>query len=524
MLAQVRDLRGAERATAAALLRQAAAWADLHPALEPGQAASLHDQGKETGCPIAGSGTPQVAADSLAEVAAALGMSTGAGARLVGQALELRHRLPRLWARVHDHTVPAWVARSVAERTMMVSVEAAGFVDSQVCAVAGRVGVAQLDRLVTTAIQRHMPAEAERRRQDALEGRGFTIEHDRSGRDHALSSVWGTLDLPDALALEAAVQDGAQALATAGCTDSLDVRRARAVGELARRQPALDLLTAEETTNSGVVAGKAAERVVLYLHLSAAALGGGFAAAPVVQGAGADCPRRADSAGQPATAIDVFVQPGHAGPAGTESVGRVQNTGAPVTAEQIREWCARPDARVSVKPVIDLNATMATDAYRPTARMREQIALRDRTCVFPWCSRPAHPYPLPRRDDAVGVEAEERWSVEDDHLVPWDFGGPTSSDNLAPLCRTHHRLKTFTGWRHTRTGPGCYDWTSPHGYRYRRHPDGGTTDLTPDTGPPRRRPRQRPTTNSASRRKLSSPVPVGAAGPPDAPNESPPPF
>ncbi|WP_114559089.1 HNH endonuclease signature motif containing protein [Desertihabitans aurantiacus] len=488
VLAQVRELRAAERATAAALLRQAAVWADLHPALDPAEAASVHDLGQETDCPIAGSGTPQVSAESLAELAAALGMSTGAGARLVGQALELRHRLPRLWAQVHAHAVPAWVARSVADRTMVLSVEAAGFVDTQVCAVAGRVGAAQLDRLVTTAIQRHMPEEAERRRQNALEGRCFAIEHDRSGRDHALSSVWGTLDLPDALALEAAVQDGAQALASAGCTDSLDVRRARAVGELARRQPALDLLAAEQTTVTGVVAGKAAERVVLYLHLSAAALGAGASTAV------GEC---------------------------TEATGRVENTGAPVTAEQIRDWCARPDARVSVKPVIDLNAVLATDAYRPTTRMREQIALRDRTCVFPWCSRPAHPYPLPRRDDA----AEQRWSAEDDHIVAWDSGGPTSSDNLAPLCRAHHRLKTFTGWRHTRTGPGCYDWTSPHGYRYRRHPDGGTNALTPDTGPPRRRPRQRPTARADDhRRTLGPPIPVGAAGPPDGPDESPPPF
>jgi hypothetical protein len=67
-------------------------------------------------------------------------------------------------------------------------------------------------------------------------------------------------------------------------------------------------------------------------------------------------------------------------------------------------------------------------------------------------------------------------------------GGTTSTDNLAPLCRKHHRLKTHVGWTYTSPEPGTYLWVSPHGYTYRRDAasqgrGGGTTDLTPPPAP-----------------------------------------
>ena len=89
-------------------------------------------------------GAPLVAEFCLAELGTVLGISTTAAKKLVGHALELRHRLPRLWAQVHTGRVPAWRARSVAEVTIhstpALTREAAAFVDAQVAAVAGRVG------------------------------------------------------------------------------------------------------------------------------------------------------------------------------------------------------------------------------------------------------------------------------------------------------------------------------------------------------------------------------------------------
>ncbi|MVA74722.1 DUF222 domain-containing protein, partial [Auraticoccus sp. F435] len=377
LLADARAHQAAEQA--------AADWADLHPPVE--DVAEATWQGRPSGVPLAGAGTPAVDGACVAELAAALRCSTDAGSALVGQALELRHRLPRLWSLVHRGEVAAWQARRVAARTTTLTVEAARFVDDQVAAVAGRICPTQLDRLITAAILRFMPHEAERQRLAAADSRRFDISHDRDGTSSGLAEVTGWLDLPDALDLDAAVTDGARALAEAGCDASLDVRRSMAVGELARHQPALDLdPSSDGQTAEAAPAPRPRVPVTLYLHLPAESL---------------------ESADAP---------------------GWVGNTGIPVTAGQIRDWCGRPGSRITVRPVVDLNTDQTVPGYEVPDRIREHIALRDRTCVFPWCSRPAHPHPPRTR----GTDGEPGWSTDADHIVPWSTGGTTATDNLAP--------------------------------------------------------------------------------------------
>ena len=63
------------------------------------------------------------------------------------------------------------------------------------------------------------------------------------------------------------------------------------------------------------------------------------------------------------------------------------------------------------------------------------------TCVFPGCSRPS------RHADLDHIDEYPR--------------GRTETRNLAPLCRGHHRLKTFTAWDYERLGPRTFAWTSP---------------------------------------------------------------
>ncbi|SDD05505.1 HNH endonuclease signature motif containing protein [Auraticoccus monumenti] len=450
LLADVRADRTAENAAAARILARAAEWADLHPPVEDDFVASATIDGRPTGAPLAGEGTPEVDEGCIAELAAALRCSTDAGTTLIGQALELRHRLPRLWALVHTGKVAPWQARLVAGRTMHLTRQAATFVDDQVAAVTGKVGLTQLDRLITTAITRFMPEEAERQRVEAEEKRRFDIFPDQDGRRHGLAEVVGVLDLPDALDLDAAIGAGARVLAEAGVDKSLDVRRSMAAGELARSQPALDLTTqpvlddeattpAPQPTPTTPRPSRAPARVTLYVHLSADALTGQDPLLP----------------------------------------GWVGNTGIPVTAGQIRDWCGRPDTTITVRPVIDLNTTVTVDSYQVPDRIREHIALRDRTCVFPWCSRPAHPRSIRQRSDGTA-----QWSTDADHIEPFATGGETSTDNLAPLCRTHHRLKTHTRWRYRMLALGHYEWTSPHGLRFRRGPDGSTTDVSSEHSPP----------------------------------------
>ena len=110
------------------------------------------------------------------------------------------------------------------------------FVDRHVAPTAHRIGPVPLDRLVDEAIGRFMPAEAEARRLEHADGRYFTVESRQVHSFDGTLAVHGELDLADALELETAIQAVAAQLKELGSTESLDVRRSMAVGELARRE------------------------------------------------------------------------------------------------------------------------------------------------------------------------------------------------------------------------------------------------------------------------------------------------
>jgi len=148
--------------------------------------------------------------------------------------------------------------------------------------------------------------------------------------------------------------------------------------------------------------------------------------------------------------------------------------GTLVSLGTLREWlhiCGT--VTVSIRPVIDLNANLTSTGRFAPPLLREQVGLRDRTCAAPYCTRPARHLDLDHLDP---------WK-DTDHPVHPDAtdppGGPpggsgttdppapqTRSDNLAALCRHHHRAKTLTGWCYEMLTPGVYLWTSPHGLRY----------------------------------------------------------
>ena len=102
------------------------------------------------------------------------------------------------------------------------------------------------------------------------------------------------------------------------------------------------------------------------------------------------------------------------------------------------------------------------------------MILRDQTCVHPYCTRPA------RGCDIDHIDEYDHDADTDGREQP----GPTTTSNLAALCRFHHRLKTFTAWTYRMVAPGTFEWTSPHGHRYRRD-QSGTTRIDPATDPPR---------------------------------------
>lgn len=110
-------------------------------------------------------------------------------------------------------------------------------------------------------------------------------------------------------------------------------------------------------------------------------------------------------------------------------------------------------------------------AYTPGQALRDYITTRHPTCTLPGCTRPAHHCQL-------------------DHITPWPQG-PTTRDNLHPLCQRDHNRKTHEHWHPHRHPTGPITWTSPHGLTHTTapawHPDPPRQPPPrphPDTPPP----------------------------------------
>lgn len=399
-------------------------WADLHRvgpdsldeggAVDPGVRSlvrHLPAEALEKDLRLAGEGAFSVAEFAVAELASLLQLSEPAARALVGEALELRERLPRLWAAVMQLDVPAWKARRIASHTICLSAEAAAEVDRQLARVAGKVSLGRALRLVDAIALTQQPEP----RPADHGGRGVWLDHRLDGCTN-ISAVTST---PDALALDRTLDTVAAALGALGHEGSRDARRADALAALADPQFALDL------TGEAPQTATRTRSVALHVHLHAAAISG-FGGEALTE-CGAEPPRR---------------------------VGRVERLG-PRSEAAIRDWIAQaaPGASVTITPVVDLTAAIEVDAYEIPDRLRRQVEQRDLGCVFPWCHR-AGAHDL-------------------DHIDPYrdpGSGGPpgqTATSNLGRLCRFHHRLKTLSAWAYSRAPDGSLEWVSPLGLRYR---------------------------------------------------------
>src|SRR5687768_11725081 len=97
VLAAARAARAAADREEARVLALAVDWAAMHSADSLAEAAAWSERSfGDRAVPIAGPGAPLVAEFAVAELAAALGLPTEVGKSLLGEAVELRHRLPRV--------------------------------------------------------------------------------------------------------------------------------------------------------------------------------------------------------------------------------------------------------------------------------------------------------------------------------------------------------------------------------------------------------------------------------------------
>ena len=428
---------------------------DAHTEAENAWVSRFGMPGADTMLELAGPGAPEISEFAVVELAAALGRSTDSGRMLLSDAVEARYRLPKIWQRLLDGQVQVWRVRRVTDLTRSLTAEAAAFVDAHLAHVVHTASFTTVKRLVAEAAARFDPEGCEMEEADTHATLHVTLDLTTAWSIGTAGGVHltGLLDRADAEELEHAIRTIADQLLAAGSTDSLDVRRAKALGYLSRGDLTLDLPTEDDASSVEEARQRRLEttkpttrtrQVVLHIHLSEAAL---------------------------KSSPEVDPDTGKLG----LHLARVENHHQTLTADTVREWLAVPGTQITVKPVIDLHDQIAVDSYEIPDRISTRVKLKRPTCVFPHCTRTS------TRTDLDHI----------DEYVPPDRGGPpgqTATDRLAPLCRRHHRAKTHPSpvpsneagsttiaWDYVQLTPTTWLWTSPHGIRYLVHPDGTTT-------------------------------------------------
>ena len=236
---------------------------------------------------------------------------------------------------------------------------------------------AQIDRLVEEALVRYDPEAAEERRREANEHRHVDLGLEPSATT-ASPTAPPSWTPPTPWTSKNAIARRAKLNGQLGDTDSLDVRRAKALGEIAREDLILDLEVVDPETGeiTRTVPGRKTE---LILHISAT----------------------------------------------DQTVGRFGNTRTPISVEQIKEWLSLPNTSVIVRPVIDLAGDQAVDSYEIPDRIRRQVELTDHHCGYPYCTDPSSP--------ATSTTSSP---------TPTTAARSDLAHAAGPQCRGHHRMKT----------------------------------------------------------------------------------
>ncbi len=84
---------------------------------------------------------------------------------------------------------------------------------------------------------------------------------------------------------------------------------------------------------------------------------------------------------------------------------------SPIPASRLRDLATTTKTKPVAKP-----SANPEPGYRLSAALAKFVRIRDLTCRFPWCDRPAEVCDI-------------------DHTIPYDAGGLTHPSNLKCVCR-----------------------------------------------------------------------------------------
>lgn len=134
--------------------------------------------------------------------------------------------------------------------------------------------------------------------------------------------------------------------------------------------------------------------------------------------------------------------------AGGRAVGHAcAGRAGPTVGQPVLKWAAGLRTKLELLELDNCSHAWQSAGYQPPLALRHLIGIRQRTCCFPGCRRPAVRCDL-------------------DHTVAFDRGGRTCWCNLAPTCRRHHRAKQAPGWHLEQARPGQMTWRMPNGRCY----------------------------------------------------------
>ncbi len=359
-----------------------------------------------------------------ASLGAALGITLDAAKQLIADALELTYRLPRLWTLVVAGLVPVWLARTISRETHDLSVEAVAYADRLISATPDKIRQVNATRLVDEARLYFDPDRA--------------VEDEVTNSPSAASGP----DPGGSTRHHRRVHDPGHPRRRALRPDHRPHRR-RARCPRRHRQP-------RHPQSKG---GRDPRR-------------------PPIRPGPALRPRRRRPHHQTA-GDDEPLRPPHPGRPGRHRRGGDR---------EARRRHHRPPDRLAGPPLRRRRQGQrptrprphrSTDRGRPARPTRARCANRS-SCATATASSPAA--------DATPGPATSTTSPP---TSPWTRAAhparPTHS-TLAPLCRTHHRIKTFTAWDYKRLD---HDGTLLRLDRTHRTPVRGRT-RPPAAHPPRR--------------------------------------
>jgi hypothetical protein len=360
---------------------------------------------------------------AAAEVAAALNTGHGRASGEMDMATMLRDRFPLVGALFLAGELSARRVWIISNRTYLVTdARALAELDKVIAeriTTWGPLSEYKLAQAIDVWVDKIDPGALRRTRNDART-RDFTVA---DGNGTGTAAVYGRLFATDAALLKQRLA----AMARSVCEDdprTLRQRRADALGALAAGSDHLACRCDNPDCPTAVDDGRASSVVV---HVIAEQATAEAQPDPQMNGDGLAPDETPDSAVRRKAALIAG--------------------GGPVPAPLLGELIAR-GAKVKL---VGGPGHDPEPQYRPSKALDEFVRVRDMTCRFPGCDRPA----------VFG---------DVDHTVAHP-SGPTHAGNLKCYCRKHHLVKTFwRGWSDRQLADGTVVVTAPTGHTYATKP------------------------------------------------------